>query len=155
MKTHHYITEVKWPERAGDRTTDYTSYLRDHMAFVVDKALDIPMSSDPHFRGDAKRYNPEELLVMSLSSCHMLWYLHLCATSGIVVESYEDRAQGMMEMDDSGSGKFDRVILHPEVRLSSGDVVLAEELHEKAHALCFIARSVNFAVDCEPTITKV
>ncbi len=154
MKTHHYITEVKWPERSGDRTTGYNDYLRDHTGFVVDKNIDIPMSSDPHFKGDSKRYNPEELLVMSLSSCHMLWYLHLCAVNNIVVHLYEDRAQGIMEMDDSGSGKFTRVILHPEVQLSSGDATIAEELHEKAHELCFIARSVNFAVDCKPTITK-
>jgi len=112
----------------------------------------IAGSSDPHFRGDRSRWNPEELLVASLSACHQLWYLHLCAEAGVVVVAYDDRAEGVMVERPDGSGAFARVVLHPRVTIRSGDAQLALALHERAHALCFIARSVNFPVTCEPAI---
>ena len=111
----------------------------------------IPGSSDPNFRGDATRYNPEELLVMSLSSCHMLWYLHLCAEAKIVVTAYVDEAVGtMVEVKETG-GHFTDVVLRPVVTLQAGsDAALAASLHDRAHHLCFVANSVNFPVHCEP-----
>jgi organic hydroperoxide reductase OsmC/OhrA len=110
----------------------------------------IPGSSDPAFRGDRTRYNPEELLVMSLSSCHMLWYLHLAAESKIVVVDYVDDAVGTMVEDVEKGGFFTEVILRPVVTLAGSDPVLAESLHARAHHLCFVANSVNFPVRCEP-----
>ena len=113
-------------------------------------------SSDPAFRGDAQRYNPEELLVASLSSCHMLWYLHLCAVNGVVVIGYEDAASGTMQETDSGSGSFAKVELKPRVTIaSSSDPVKAEALHEEAHKNCFVANSVNFPVQITPCIMKL
>lgn len=111
----------------------------------------IAGSSDPAFRGDAARYNPEELLVASLSACHMLWYLHLCSDAGIVVTSYDDAASGTMAEHADGSGEFTEVTLRPRVAIAEGSRQgEAETLHGRAHALCFIARSVRFPVRIEP-----
>ncbi len=135
-------------ERGGWRGHEELSQLRRDHTIVVEGKPEIPASSDPAFRGDRTRYNPEELLVASLSSCHMLWYLHLCATNGIVVLDYCDRATGTMREEPAGSGRFVGVVLHPEVVLAAdADTSRALALHEDAHRLCFIARSVNFPVE--------
>ena len=149
-KHHHYPVHMKWTGNTGAGTRDYRGYERAHEYLVPGKPV-IPGSSDPAFRGDKTRYNPEELLVMSLSSCHMLWFLHLAADSGLVVTSYEDNASGtMMETADTG-GHFIEVVLRPKVSFDAGtDQSLAAQLHERAHHLCFIANSVNFPVRCEP-----
>ena len=85
----------------------------------------------------------------------MLWYLHLCADAGITVSSYEDNAEGRMIETKSGGGHFDKVTLKPIVSIGENDdSELATSLHEKAHALCFIANSVNFEVACEPEIRR-
>lgn len=148
-KTHGYRTSLHWNAHEGEGTTNYRSYSRNHVVFAGDK-VPIAASSDPAFRGDAARYNPEELFVASLSSCHMLWYLHLCAINGIVVTEYRDEASGEMRENDDGSGQFARVVLRPVVTLREGcDEVRARELHHKAHAMCFIARSVKFPVEVE------
>jgi organic hydroperoxide reductase OsmC/OhrA len=153
MKTHRYAVTVKWTGNTGTGTSGYKNYERQHeISAGADKPL-IPGSSDPAFRGDPARWNPEELLVASLSACHQLWYLHLCAEAGIVVVDYVDSAEGMMEETADGSGRFLRVILRPQVTVASGsDVAKAQELHEPAHAKCFIANSVNFPVQHEPEI---
>jgi organic hydroperoxide reductase OsmC/OhrA len=148
MRTHTYRTSLQWSDEGGEGTKNYRSYSRNHIIAAEGKPL-IAASSDPTFRGDASRYNPEELLVASLSSCHMLWYLHLCSTNGIVVTDYRDRAVGTMEETADGGGHFVRVALRPSVKISAGDPARALELHREAHRLCFIARSVNFPVDVE------
>jgi len=150
-KEHSYSATIQWTGNLGTGTSTYTGYSRSHEIKNEGKPV-IPASSDPVFRGDAARYNPEELLVASLSACHMLWYLHLCAVSGIVVTEYVDRATGKLAETEDGGGHFIEVVLHPAVFVKSGaDLVLAEKLHEKAHHLCFIANSMNFPVRCEPT----
>ena len=152
MKHHDYHTRITWIGNNGEGTRSYGAYRRDHLVEAEGKAP-ILASSDPHFRGDPTRYNPEELLVASLSSCHMLWYLHLCAVHGIVVTEYVDSACGSMEESPDGSGRFVRVLLKPVAKISSGDRHQALALHHEAHRLCFIANSVNFPVNCEPEIT--
>jgi organic hydroperoxide reductase OsmC/OhrA len=115
----------------------------------------IQASSDPAFLGDETRYNPEELLVASLSSCHMLWYLHLCSSNGITVLDYQDPATGLMEENEDGSGQFARVLLRPHVKILAGDDrTKARGLHSAAHSLCFIARSVKFLVEVAPEISE-
>ena len=115
---------------------------------------DLQGSSDPAFRGDAARWNPEDLLVASLSSCHMLWYLHLCAQAKITVLAYRDDATGTMVEVEGGGGRFTAVVLKPVVTIAAGgDVARAKALHEDAHRLCFIANSVNFPVGIEPEVT--
>ena len=147
MKLHNYEVRVDWTGNAGVGTTAYESYRRDHIISAHGKP-EIPGSSDPGFRGDATRYNPEELFVASLSACHMLWYLHLCATNGIVVLAYTDPAHGEMTENEDGSGEFTRELLQPRVRIApGGDPGKAMALHDDAHRLCFLARSMRFAVD--------
>mgnify|MGYP003337497765 FL=1 len=140
-----------WTGNQGAGTSGYRAYSRNHVLNAGGNPA-IPASSDPAFRGDPERWNPEELLVASLSSCHMLWYLHLCAEAGIIVTGYEDEAEGQMAEEGDGAGQFLSVTLHPKITISSGDPAKAERLHHAAHEKCFIARSVNFPVECEPVI---
>ena len=152
MPQHDYHVQVTWTGNLGSGTRDYRAYSRDHDIEIAGKAT-LQGSADPAFLGDAGRHNPEDMLVASLSACHMLWYLHLCAEARIVVEDYTDQAQGSMALTSSGGGHFTQVTLRPRVTVSGdSDAQLAERLHERAHALCFIANSVNFPVTCEPSI---
>lgn len=153
-KEHHYAVSVTWTGNLGSGTSGYRNYGRDHEIAASGKPT-IPCSSDPIFRGDASRYNPEDLLVAALSACHMLWYLHLCADAGIRVTEYRDDATGTMVESADGGGRFAEVTLHPRLIVSRGaDRDLAIRLHEKAHHLCFIANSVNFPVRCQPEIRE-
>ena len=147
-REHHYSVNVVWTGNTGNGTSGYQTYKRDHETKVPGKPP-IPGSSDPKFRGDPARYNPEELLLAALSTCHMLWYLHLCADAGVVVVSYEDRAEGMMRETAEGGGRFINVTLQPRVKVT-GSIAQAEALHLRAHELCFIANSVNFPVEHKP-----
>ncbi len=150
-KAHSFKVGVTWTGNTGGGTSAYQAYERAHEISAGGKPP-IHGSSDPVFRGDAERYNPEELLVAALSACHMLSYLHLCADSGVVVTAYEDRAEGTMKMT-GGGGHFTEVVLRPAVTIREGcDPRLAQALHERAHHLCFIASSVNFEVKVEPTV---
>jgi organic hydroperoxide reductase OsmC/OhrA len=151
LKTHAYPVTVRWTATNGEGTKSYRSYSRAH-SIGGDGKPEILASSDPAFRGDASRYNPEELLVASLSSCHMLWYLHLCSVNTITVVEYRDDASGTMEETEDGSARFTRVTLRPAVTITSGDPAQALELHHEAHRLCFIARSINFPVEVAPEI---
>jgi organic hydroperoxide reductase OsmC/OhrA len=154
MKHHSYEVGVHWTGNDGDGTKTYRSYRRDHTIAAEGKPQ-ILGSSDPSFRGDRARYNPEELLVASLSGCHMLWYLHLCSANGVTVLDYHDAASGVMEEGDDGSGEFVRVVLRPAVKISAGDDrSKALALHSEAHRLCFIARSVKFPVEIAPEVSE-
>ena len=151
-REHSYSVNIRWTGNTGTGTTDFRGYKRDHEISIAGKPT-IPASSDPTFRGDRTRYNPEELLVASLSACHMLWYLHLSAEAGIVVTDYHDDASGAMLETDDGGGHFTQVTLRPVVKVAGEvDPELAGRLHERAHHLCFIANSVNFPVLCEPSL---
>ncbi len=151
-REHRYLTALEWTGNTGTGTATHTGYQRAHEIRMEGKPP-IPGSSDPSFRGDPARHNPEELLVASLSACHMLWYLHLCSDHGIVVSAYVDHAEGIMVENADGSGQFTRVVLRPEVTVSRGDLDVARELHHEVPAKCFIARSMNFSVLHEPVIT--
>jgi len=146
MKQHNYTIKLTWTGNTGNGTANYRSYERSHVITGVNKPY-LQGSSDPAFRGDATRYNPEELLVASLSSCHMLWFLHLCADNGIVVVDYVDEPVGVMVEAEDGSGRFSEVTLKPRVRVTKlEDLDVLEQLHYQANKLCFIANSVNFPV---------
>ena len=152
IKDHHYQVNLRWTGNTGPGTKNYHSYKRDHDISGQGK-VSIPCSSDPAFQGDITRYNPEELLVASLSSCHMLWYLHLCANANIVVTEYQDHAEGFMKEENDGSGYFTEVILHPKVFIQEPSMIKeAKLLHDKAHELCFIANSINFRLRHIPDI---
>lgn len=143
MSEHHYEVEVRW----SGATTDYRSYSRNHEVSVPGRPP-IPGTADPKFRGDETRWNPEQLLVAALSECHMLWYLHLCADAGIVVTDYHDAAAGVMN-----DVSFQRVTLRPTVTITDpARAEAARQLHAEAHKRCFVANSMNFPVEHEPTI---
>jgi len=149
---HTYTADVVWTGAGSTGTTSYTAYSRDHEIRLVDKPP-LPGSSDPAFRGDPSRYNPEELLVAALAQCHMLWLLHMAAADGVAVVGYSDRATGTMRVSGRGHGQFTEVVLRPWVTVADPtavDDVRLRELHERAHQNCFIARSVNFPVHLDP-----
>lgn len=151
MKTQHiYALTVRWTGNLGTGTNSYRSYERAHTIEIEGKP-DIEGSSDPSFRGDKAKHNPEEMLLSALSSCHMLSYLHLCAINGVVVTAYVDQASGTMAETSDGGGHFTQATLHPVVTVASTTMIeKANELHKKASELCFIAGSVNFPVHHEP-----
>jgi organic hydroperoxide reductase OsmC/OhrA len=152
-RIHRYDVSLTWTGNRGTGTSGYRVYGRDHDV-TADGRQAIAASSDPAFRGDPARWNPELELVAALSQCHMLWYLHLCALAGVVVTSYTDHADGTMTEDDDGGGRFTEVVLRPRVIIASPEMAeAAASLHKQAHAKCFIANSVNFPVRHEPAIT--
>ena len=152
-RQHHYTTTTTWTGNQGSGTSDYRAYKRDHEISTPGKPV-LAGSSDPAFRGDAARYNPEELLVASLSACHMLWMLHLCAEAGIIVTEYTDAASGVMDETPDGGGCFTSVTLRPRIRITdAARIQFAADLNHRANELCFIARSVRFPVHHEPEVT--
>jgi organic hydroperoxide reductase OsmC/OhrA len=150
-RVHVYEITLSWSATPGHGTTSPTSYERGHVVRSEGKS-ELRLSSDPAFRGDPASYNPEELLVASLSSCHMLWYLALCAKAHIRVTSYEDRPAGRLVEGSSGRGRFESVMLRPIVTIEAGDPETARRLHDDAHRECFISNSVNFPVTYEPSV---
>ncbi len=154
MKEHIFKIRTEWTGNAGSGTSDYASYSRNHTISAKGKSQPIQGSSHPLFKGDASFYNPEDLFISSLSACHMLWYLHLCADHGIIVDAYEDQATGVMEVAADGTGKFRQVILFPRVTVRNEDMIeKATSLHHEANAHCYIANSCNFPVLHEPIVT--
>lgn len=150
MKEHHYQVKTEWTGNQGNGTKSYRSYSRDHLISANGKTVEIPASSDPSFRGDPTRYNPEELFLASLSACHMLWFLHLCSVNKIVVTDYIDQATGIMEETKDGGGRFREVTLHPQVTVEKEEMIEPSlHLHHEANKLCFIANSCNFPVKHE------
>ncbi len=147
---HQYKATIKWTGNKGKGTENYRNYERSHQIIIENKS-DILGSSDPAFRGDKTKHNPEDLLVSSLSACHMLWYLHLCSEAGVIVSDYVDNATGIMVETTNGGGQFSEVTLNPIVTVTEQSMVnKANELHKKANELCFIANSVNFPVGHNP-----
>jgi organic hydroperoxide reductase OsmC/OhrA len=152
-REHRYRITTTWTGNLGTGTSDYRAYSRNHEIKIPGKLAPLPGSADAAFRGDPARYTPEELLVASLSTCHMLWFLHLCADAGIVVTEYEDAATGTMAEHPDGSGEFTSVVLHPRAVITDpARIADATLLHDRAHAFCFIARSVNFTVEHDPVV---
>ncbi|MGL4585111.1 MAG: OsmC family protein [Flavobacterium sp.] len=152
MKEHHYQATIEWTGNKGTGTDNYKNYERDHNISIALKPT-ILGSSDPAFRGDKTRHNPEDFFVSSLSSCHMLWYLHFCSVNNIIVVEYTDIVTGLMIEETDGKGRFTEVTLNPTVVVTSKDMVeKAKELHHKANEYCFIANSVNFPIKHNPTV---
>ena len=149
--SHQYHVGVEWTGNRGSGTDGYRNYGRDHVIRIEGKP-ELAGSSDPMFRGDATRHNPEDMLVAALSTCHMLAYLHMATVAGVVVTAYADAAEGTMVTEGNG-GHFTEVVLRPVVTITAAsDPAKAKSAHADAHHACFIASSVNFPVRCEPRI---
>lgn len=150
---HSYKVTIEWTGNTGQGTKDYRSYERSH-SILSEKKTNLLCSSDPAFRGDPTKWNPEELLLSSLSSCHMLWYLHLCSEKKIVVTKYVDHAVATMAVESTGAGRFQEATLYPIIEITDPSRISeAEKLHEGAHKKCFIANSINFPVKVVASIT--
>ena len=151
MASHRYVTKTIWTGNRGQGTSEYKAYDRSHIIRIKDK-MDIAGSSDAAFRGDKTKHTPEDLFVSTLSTCHMLWYLHLCAVNGVIVTEYTDDATGVLKEGPDGSGHFEEVTLNPVVTVAESSMIeKANALHHDAHKMCFIANSVNFPVSHKPT----
>jgi organic hydroperoxide reductase OsmC/OhrA len=152
MKQHQFRITTQWTGNLGTGTSSYTAYSRNHELSAPGKATRIAGSSAVA-RGDHSRYNPEELLIGALSACHMMWVLHLCADAGIAVTEYSDEATGEMAEHPDGSGEFTRVVLHPRMIITDpARIAEAEALHDRAHQVCCMARSMNFPVDHQAVV---
>ena len=148
-REHQYCITTTWTGNRGTGTSDYKTYARDHEIFAAGKGAPLAGSSDAGFRGDGSRYNPEELLVASLSACHMLWFLHLACQKKYVVDRYVDEAVGVLDKT-----WMSRVTLRPAVSFSGKAPSTEEhaELHHRAHEKCYIANSVKTEVVVEPCL---
>jgi organic hydroperoxide reductase OsmC/OhrA len=150
-KEHHYKLTAEWTGNTGDGTKNIRTYDRSHTVHILGKP-DLFLTTDNPLVGDKSKLNPEDLLVSALSSCHMLSYLYVCALEGVVVTNYIDEATGVMIENEDGGGNFREVTLNPKVRVADESMIdKANELHHRAHEVCYIANSVNFEVKCFPT----
>lgn len=146
MATHR--ASVRWQRTSTDFT--YDSYNRAHEICFKDGRVRVAASAAPAFKGDAERVDPEEAFVASLSSCHMLSLLAICARKRIVVDSYEDDAEGHLEKGEGGKFWVARVTLRPRVRFATEvSAAVLDDLHHRAHEECFIANSVKTTVTVE------
>jgi organic hydroperoxide reductase OsmC/OhrA len=148
LSEHH--AALRWKRTSSDFT--YETYNRAHEVLFKGGAIVLPSSSAPEFRGDAGRVDPEEGYVASLSGCHMLTFLAICARKRLVIDAYEDEASGWLEKGESGKLWMTRVVLRPRVRFAVGTEMSESQLtalHHQAHADCFIANSVKTALSVE------
>ena len=152
---HNYKISVKWTGNQGTGTSNYKEFERSYKVQIENKG-DIFGSADPEFRGDKTKHNPEELLLASVSSCHMLWYLHFCTEAKIIVMDYIDNATAILEETENGNGKFTAITLNPTISISQkSELENAKQLHKKANEFCFVSNSLNFEVTLEPIINVV
>jgi organic hydroperoxide reductase OsmC/OhrA len=148
---HDFISRIAWTGNRGEGTASYRGYDRTWDIATPGKPV-THCSNDPRLGGDPALPNPEDLLISSLAACHMLWYLHLASSAGIVVTAYEDDPIGVGESTPDGAGRFVRAILRPRITVREGaDLERAEAIHHEIGKVCFIARSVNFPVSYEST----
>ena len=143
---HLFKAEVKWTSNQNQEDSTKRFYSKSHTVLIEGKPI-LNVSAAKAFKGDSEKYNPEDLLLSSLVSCHMMSYLYVCSQNGIEVLEYSDNAEATLEVSPDGSGRFVTITLNPEVKISnSSQIQLALGLHQKANQLCFIANSCNFPV---------
>ena len=153
-KIHEFPSHVVWTGNRGSGTSAYKAYDRTWDMAVEGKAT-VHCSNDPMLGGDPSKYNPEDMLIAAVSSCHMLWYLHLCSVAGVTVTSYVDDPVGIGESEPSGKGKFIEAVLRPKITITKeSDAEKAVSIHDEIHNYCFIARSVSFPIRFEVTILQ-
>jgi len=149
FRQHEYISQVTWTGNTGTGTSSYRAYERSWDITTSGKPV-IHCSNDPLLGGDPLLPNPEDLLLNAVSACHMLWYLHLASTAGIVVLAYEDKPSGLGEVSANGAGRFLEVTLKPVITLATGSHSdAADAIHREIHQYCFIARSLSIPVSVE------
>ncbi|OXB02804.1 OsmC family protein [Flavobacterium pectinovorum] len=143
---HLFKAELNWASSPNPEQSASKFYSKSHKIVIEGKPV-LNVSAAKAFKGDPELYNPEDLLLSSLVSCHMMSYLYVCSQNGIEILEYSDNAEATLEVNPDGSGRFVEVLLNPKVKISNQDKIdLAIELHTKANQLCFIANSCNFPV---------
>ncbi len=152
MKIHEYKLSLTWTGNEGKGTADLSSYKRSYQSAVEGKPI-LEGSADPSYMGDPTKWNPEEMLLSSVASCQMLWYLGLCAMKKIAVTKYKDSPEGVVTTEAGGGGTFTEIILRPQIEISdAAQLEVAKSLHEEAHKKCFVANSLNCPIKIEPTV---
>lgn len=142
-KSHDYTLNLTWTGNTGTGTASYAGYERSH-DLAAEGVPTLPASADAHFRGDPSRWNPELLLLASAAECHMLFVLSLATRAGVTIVDYRDEPVGTMVVEPSGGGRFTAIELRPRITVATGtDPVKVDQLHHKAHKLCFIANSLS------------
>lgn len=143
MLKKQFKVQAKWSSKDA---LDVSVNGKTHQVFIDDKSP-LTISAAKMFKGDETKYNPEDLLLSALSSCHMMSYFYVCAQNGIELIDYKDEAIGVLELKADGSGAFTSVVLHPVITISNEDMIdKAMILHHEANKLCFIANSCNFPI---------
>jgi peroxiredoxin-like protein len=149
--SYTYRCTLEWTGAEAGSTANVATFSRDSRATLTGGAT-IDLSAAPEFQGDGSRTNPEELFVVSLSTCQMLTYLFLAARNGVQVTGYTDAAEGELAVKD-GKLRMTRVTLRPTITIAAGsDPAKAHDLVERAHGDCFIANSVTCDVAIEASI---
>lgn len=143
---HLFKAALNWTSNKKEQDLSLKVYSKSHQVKIEGKPI-LNVSAAKAFKGDPSLYNPEDLLLSSLVSCHMMSYLYVCSQNGIEVLEYSDSAEATLEVNPDGSGRFVEVKLKPKIIIANSDKIeLALELHKKANQLCFIANSCNFPV---------
>ncbi|MGH9031977.1 MAG: OsmC family protein [Acidimicrobiia bacterium] len=148
-RVHHYRARCSW---RGSTAVGYDRYGRAHTSTAPPAATELALTSDPAFRGDPERLNPEQLLLVAAASCQLLSFLAAAARARIDVLEYDDDAEAEMDMDDRPA-RITRITLRPRIVVAAGaprDRV--EHLVEVAHRECFIANSLRSEMTIEPAI---
>lgn len=146
--SHLFNAKVNWQLPNNETTQNPKGFSRNHVVTIANKKAPLEVSAAKAFRGDETLYNPEDLLLSALASCHMMSYLYVCAQHNIAILNYEDHAEAILDVEASGSGRFRKVTLKPVVTIKdASQKELAKTLHVKANSLCFIANSCNFPVE--------
>ncbi len=143
---HRFKVDLEWSSKESNSLDKIGRTIKNHIVKIDGKEI-LNISAAKSFKGDATLYNPEDLLLSSLASCHMMSYLYCCSTHKIEILSYTDHAEALLEVSDDGAGRIVQVLLHPVVVIADpSQIDLALSLHTKANELCFIANSCNFPV---------
>ena len=145
-----YTARITWKSDSPETFTK-NRYTRGH-EWKFDGGVTVPASSSPQvvprFSVEAA-VDPEEALVASAASCHMLTFLWLAANAGFNIESYEDNAEGLMATTDAGKQWISTITLDPQIVWTGDKIPTAEELaalHHEAHEVCYIANSIKSEV---------
>jgi organic hydroperoxide reductase OsmC/OhrA len=152
---HLFKAKLNWFAKGKEAASGSEVDSKSHTIVIKDKAI-LSVSAAKAFKGNPTLYNPEDLLLSSIVSCHMMSYIYVCSQNGIEVVSYTDEAEATLEVARDGSGRFTEVRLYPKVVIKQIDKIAdALSLHHKANELCFIANSCNFPIVHEPSCKVV
>lgn len=152
---HTFEAHLSWTKPDEASSNRKRIYGKTHLMQINGKQ-DLTISAAKAFKGDPALHNPEDQLLSSIMSCHMMSFLYVCSQHNMEVFSYKDKATAILETYEDGSGKIVSVSLFPQVIIADhNQIELANALHVKANKLCFIANSCNFPVQHEPYTSSI